>query len=334
MEVKQSQLIVNPDEKERIQAVERNTKNKLKAPVGFYPIRLSTKGKLSVPEVLHFRNFNMNEIIDLSTVTDEEERMFILIKCMNNMVFEDIKCEDLHENELTEILMNIHFMFNSSEIGPYQYHIDNTIEDQELLEKKENIGKVSFTNKDLNTISIQDNFKEPITIKGKNKSFKFRLPRINDTLKAREYVLEKYKAEKEQFLDIEWRLKHNENQSIEKQLPIPDDDLKEYKEYSSKKAKDFLRVFESCLIIGNDKKDFDLNESLEVFDNNEVDLQMWIAYNSTTKNIKFGIDENVIFKDPKDSSKSLARRFLFQPFDFMPDMELQGNSEYTVSFGD
>lgn len=331
-EVRQSDLIVNPDQKDIKDAV-KNTETRLKVPSGYYPIYLSTKGKLDAPKLLHFRNFSLEEVIELSTITQDDEKIFSLIKCMNKMVFEDFDCAFLNEEELTEIMMNIHFMFNSTSVGPYSYYVDEDIEDLDKKNHKDNKSKISFTSKELNTISIMDKFKEPIKITHDKKVFKFRLPRIKDTIYAYEYVLEKYKKERETFMELELDLQHNSNKIHQDHRHIDEKELKAYNEYQKNRAKDFMMVIEASLVIGNSSKKFELVEAIEKLNNNEIPLGFWLKYNKIVKDIKFGLDENVTFVCSK-TKEIISRRFLFQSFDFVPDMELQGSDGYEVQFGD
>jgi len=330
-EPRQADLIINKNED--IKQAVKNTETRLKVPPGYYPIYLSTKGKLDVPKILHFRNFNLEEVLELSTITKDEERIFSLIKCMNNMIFEDIDCSIMHEDELTEVMMNIYFMFNSKEVGPYRYYIDDSIEDEEKKEKKKNIGKISFTAKDLNATSILTKFKEPIKITHDKQTFKFRLPRIKDTLNAYEYVLEKYKAEREKYIELEWKLNFNKNKQITEHQKIDEKEQKEYEAYIKKRMVDFFAIINASLLIGDDKKVFELEETMQKLGNNEIPLGFWLKYNKVTKDLKFGIDEDVTFVCPQTGDKIL-RRFLFQSSDFVPDMELQGSDGYEIQFGD
>lgn len=332
-EVKQSDLIDIPG----LKKVEDNVQNRINSDIGYLPIRLCTKGKLSVPEVLHFRYFNMNELLELSSVVEDEERMFTLIKCINNMKSEkDVLCEDMNEEELIDVLINLHFIYNSNELGPYNYHIDNTIKDEELLNKESNLGKISFTTKDLNIINIKDEFKEPINIKDKENpdiQYKFRFPRIKDALMAREYIMSKYKSEKEKFVELEWNLKYNENKHIKDHKKIDEDLMKEYNDYLKRIRIDTLKIREAYLLVGDKNKNFTIEESLSKIDNNEIPYHIWAVYNSNTEKYRFGIERKISFYCPVNK-EIITRSFLFQPFDFIPDFKLQDDSKYDVSFGD
>ena len=334
--MKANEILMESDgkiKKEDIQKAKQNAEIKTEIPVGYMPIRLSTQGKLSAPEVLHFRNFNIEEIIELASIQDEDEKLFSLIKCLNNMVAEDFDCTNLHEIELTELLYFIHILFNGLEIGPYSYYIDNDIPDPKIKNRKENIGEISFKPKDLNIINIDKNFKEPIKIKKGDKFYKFRLLRIKDTLMAKEYIMERFKEEKEKFVELEYTLQYNQNPHIEKKLPVDSAMEKEYKEYNKKKVSEFTKVLIASILVGNEEGDFDFDTALDKLQNNEIDLDFWIKYNQIAKSIDFGLEETIKFKCPK-SKETLARGFLFQAFDFLPSMESQSATDYDVSFGD
>lgn len=335
--MKQEDLIVRPDEQENIRTRKSKdtSQERTSAPVGYFPIRLSTKGKLSLPALLHFRNYDVNEIIELASVPDNNDRLFSLIKCLNNMVYEDVDLNDAHEKEIVEIMMLIYFSYNGTELGPYPYYINDKIKDVKLLESADNQGEVTFTAKDLDVTNIREDFKEPISIwnKDRTKKFKFRLPRVKDNLFAIEYCENKYKEEKERFAEIAYRIQYNQNKNVTNQLEVKEDEKKAYQNYLKSKDMDLLKVTEASLLTGDENREFTLEDSLELLENQKIDLGYWIKLNNIMSESKFGIKEEVTFKDPK-TKESVTRRFLFQASDFVPDLQSNDSSGYDFSFGD
>jgi len=326
--------------------VEKVLNEKMEIPNGYIEIKLDSLGKLDAPEVLHFRNYSMEDATELAS-TKDEDYLQTLVKCLNRMVWEKFDCSLLHEKELEEIMCNIYLIFWGKLLEGYQYYLDNTIEDSEEKEKKENIGTTIIDITQLKTKTIDKDFKEPIKVDIKGKVVKFRLPRLRDMLLAKTFTYKKYFKDERELSDIQ--------NAVDKKKEISYEDSEKLKSYKENKSRDFIKAYEASIIDEFEgKKLITLEDKINVF--SKVTLPYWKNYEKiVSEKLNFGIDPLVSFipetnyvnqKDDKGNykypefvdengnAKPIIRGFSFQPMDLLPTMELPDDSGVIVSYGD
>jgi hypothetical protein len=334
--------LVNPNEVEKIPVrmtkegtsvlpVEEKINKEREIPEGYIEVKLDSLGKLSAPTILHFRNYNGAEAIELST-RNEDNFIDALVKCLNNMVWEDFDCGNLNEQELVEVMLSIYRSFWGNNLQGWQFYLfeDINCEEAKALEIKDfkdpkNIDDAVIDISKLETKPIMEGFKEPIKVTVNNKIVKFRLPRINDYIYAREYVLEKYYEESRRLSDLE--------EKINKKQTVTYQDNKKYEDYLQRRASDLLLVVQACTLVEvNGIKLETLEEKINNY--NEVTLDHWTLFNDTVKEkLQFGINPEIEVFSMK-LKKPVVRRFSFQPMDLIPTMDIQRDSGNAVSFGD
>ena len=81
-----------------------NLDEKTEYKTGYREINLDSLGKLSAPSKLNYRNYQMDELIDLASLR-EDRQIEGLVNCLNNMCESDFDNGDLHFNELIEIMI-------------------------------------------------------------------------------------------------------------------------------------------------------------------------------------------------------------------------------------
>jgi hypothetical protein len=321
-DLKQADIFYKDDE-ELVKQTEVALEDNKTIPGNYIEIKLNSLGKLSTPAILHFRNYSGEESVELS-MTKEEDILNSLVKCLNNMNYEKFDCSLLHQEELTEILMTILNNYWQTYIEGYKYALDETLIGNDLIDSK-NVAIAKFEIKRINTIPINEKFIEPIKIQIGKDIVKFRLPRIKDVLFAKEFIKRKYFIDEKKLSDIEQKIKDNKEVSY--------DDNEKYEEYKKNKTLDFLKVYESAILVEFNGEKLDTSEKkLEYF--SKVDQNFWLEYDKyVMENVKFGIDPNVTFFSP-ELKKEVIRRFSFQSMDFLPSLGVQATSRATISFGD
>jgi len=304
----------------------------------FITVKLSSLGKLNAPPIIHIRNFNMDDAIELS-VAGDDKLLEQTITTLNGMIKEGFDCSLLHEDELKELLLTIYANFWNSELSGYEYpweedelegldedRVERILSDKEKLECSISINKIK-------TSTINEKFKEPIKITKDELTITFRLPRIKDLLVAKEYVENKYAKQDKEFSNIEAKLKEydtSEWESVVKEN-FPDVHADYYK-YRNGKQYDMIRVMQSQLIEKVAKTKLDtIEKKLDAYKN--IDFGFWSKYNEIVREYaKFGIDEEVEVISPL-THKPTVRRFQFRFMDFIRSLELPDNAGYTVEFG-
>jgi hypothetical protein len=334
--IKQDDLMNKKEEK----STENKKENiKVNIPIGYIPIELSSLGKLSAPATLHFRNFEYSEMIELSSITDENYFIDRLIDCLNRMVYEkNFDCGDLTEKELNEILMNIHYNFHGKEINLPYYDID--VDKKRSYDTKLKSGLVDLT-KLQDTIDINENFKEPITfVLGEDKKFSFRLPRIKDAIKVRNEIKTKYREKEKEFTSIRKSLEYNERMLMDNKPDniIPIDPVMETKYISlqEKKITDLLVSLQKESLIGwNGKNNLVGYEKEQAFTDKDIGYIIE-KFDQVIKSINYGLRDEYtfIFGDPETGeTESKTRRLEFRPILFIPEKESKKIKDIEVQFG-
>ncbi len=304
-------------------------------PREYIPVKLNSLGKLHAPAIIHVRNYNMEDALELSLV-DEETALETTMYILNKMIYESFDPVYLHVEELKEILLTVYSNFWSSTLSEFLYPYENEELEFTDFESKERIiaGKqtpnVDIPIKLIKTDVIHKDFKEPIKIKVKNKEVYFRLSRIKDVLESKEYIEKKYLAKEKEFSNVSSQL----NSEIESERnKVPEDVRLKYEAYTKKRNFDLVKAIQcQVLIKAFGKKLNTLNEKLKYY--TKVDIEFWKAYNRVIeKYATFGINPEVEVKSPL-TGKLIIRRFQFRYLDFLRALDVQNDNAYTVSFGE
>ncbi len=328
--ITQESIFVNEEdekkkEKKLLKEAEESLKDKNLIPYGYIEVKLDSLGKLDAPSILHFRNYSMEEILELSPVIGNENKYLeCLVKCLNKMVYEKFDCSLLHVNEMEEVMMYIFSTFWSRELEGHPYYKDESLP-EDKINKKENILFTNIIISELGTKTLPKDFKEPIKININDDIVKFKLPRIKDTLIAKEYVNRKYFDEERELSDIK--------SAIEKKEKVSYEDKEKYDILQENKGKDFLKVYSASYLYGRNKKIFkSIDEKIEEFPN--IPFKYWQEYEKLVREkCIFGIEQDYKFFST-EMKQEVTRRFRFQSMDFIPTMESKNDSNVVISFGD
>ena len=125
LKTRNNSKIVDIYEKNAVKKAEDSLKLKGEIPYGYIEIEYDTLGKLGNPKSLHFRNYSMEEALEMAT-SNNEDLLFTIVKCLNNMVYEDFDCANFHEKELELTLLNLYFKFWGREIKSIPYKVDES----------------------------------------------------------------------------------------------------------------------------------------------------------------------------------------------------------------
>lgn len=336
-EVTQEMLLPLKDKKILKEVVAGVQKEK-ETPIGYVPVTFISEDKLG-PSVLHFRNYSMEELLELSMSTEETQFNTLINKCLSKMNSEEYDCSLFHSEHIVQIMMTIYLNFWGTKLLSRPYLIDlNGDKDNEA-----NIGRVDIELSQLNHIKLAEEFKEPFTITDDvtKKKIKFILPRVNSIFIAEKYIEKKYKDQEEDFQNIKATLKFIEqlkNSGDPEQIKRADlikVDYAKKKDYDSmqeEKLKDYLRIIQSQLIHSIDDVVLDnIDDKLDAY-KNKIDATAWVRYKNTVQKYgTFGIDPNYTFNI---NGKELTRRFSFRYLDFIPSMDQKTDSGYSVQFDD
>jgi len=334
MSINQNDLLVNEDVKKEV--VPNVVQKPNTIPTGYVSIYLSSKGKLSAPEVLHFRNYEYKEILELSSIYDETYFIDRLIDCLNRMVYENFDCGDFTESELNEVLMNIHLNFWGKDIKLPYYDIDVDKEKGSNTELKSALVDLSK----INTKNIREDFKEPINLKLDNDVFKFKLPRIKDVVKAKKEIKLKFREEEKNFTNIKSIMEFNERAINDDKMDmiraIDPIQQEEYYKFQEKKIQSLIYSLQKETLIGLNNTIATVDyEKQQIFTNSNIGYVL-DAFEDISGNIEYGLDPvyevTEIDKDLKEPQIKL-RRLEFRPLSFVPKKESNKSKKVDIQFG-
>lgn len=306
-------------ENEKVQLIDEKSGVALKSkkvtdmPLGYIPVKFCTKGKLSAPPVLHFRDYNMEEAIELSAITDENYLSRLVI-VLNQMVHEDFDCSQLHLEELKEVLLNIHLNFWGS-----------TLRDFPGLSPEKKREHKDVPIKNIQVDSLDKKFKEPITITDSiGNKIQVRLPRVSDNLEVQEYVNTHFALEEKDFAMVKLQIERGGLKDLSK-ISDPEK-VKEYMEFLEIKAKTYNLAHRMNRVLQfNDETPLTLEEKLAYA--SRIQLSVWASLRrQVIEKYTFGVNSEV-------NIDGQAWRFQFRTVAFLPSLELSDDPRNVVSFG-
>jgi hypothetical protein len=372
--MRQEDLIILPEEVKQQQQVtqsrtrvsntntnvNQNINNNI--PYDYIPVKLDSLGKLEAPAILHFRNYNMEDMLELTSKVGHNSKQ-AFAAALNKMVYENFNCEKLHENELTQILVTLYKSFWSNVIT-IPYHISQDIS-QDILDSKKNIENIDIDINKISTKPIANEFKEPFRLKNNvGKEVCFRLPKLKNALEVDRYLQDKYAEQQRYFSDFENKLKEynqvqefndgvddlnkqreEKNKQLEEAYRLPMESKKplleldnklilEYQKYVEKKAQDFVKL-NYVSFICDPGLELNLLEKISYVEKNKINMLEYIGQYNTVMNkySNFGIQSELEIPVKALGNKVEKRRLLFQLTDFIPSMELSSDKPIDVIFG-
>ncbi len=325
-------------QEEKVVVTSLQEKKQCGIPNTYIPVRLSSLGKLGVPAVVHVRDYSMEEILDIA-MSNEDNNLETLIRCFNNMVYEDIDVADMNQRELMEVLFVLQHKYYSNTIVKHIF-VNPDIEDEEELHSKENVIEEDIPISDLSVETLPDKFIEPFSISDENTKVHFRLNRIKDVLEAKQRFLSENAEGEKLYTPVLNRISFyskkfkGEGEVIAKVRQDFTDDptiIEKAIEYSKKKIKMVTKYTEcGCILKINDKAIDSLDEAVKRY--TEVTGRHWRKFNTLLEDYPFGIQPETTFYSTK-LQKKITRRVALQFSDLLPAPNEETDKSVVVQFG-
>lgn len=302
-------------------------------PIGFIPVNFACKDKLSKP-ILHFRNYSMEELLELASTNETNQFSTLIKKVLNKMVYEKIDCATLHPEQIKQILLTIYLNFWGKSLLQVPYFVDDDSQE------------VAYTDIDINNLTIKDiddRFKEPFSITDDNGlKVKFILPRVSHVFTTDTFIKEFYREQENKFAKVKKlkalieKIENSDDENIRAQLSkitVTEEEDQEYEEFINEKGKMYFCVLESQLIHSiNGVELKTLEEKIDAF-KTKIPIDFWFQYKDNVQKFgSFGIDSNYTFT--REDGTKLTRGFSFRLTDFIPSVEQKTDRKYTVQFDD
>ena len=330
---------------ELVEETEKELKDDI--PSNYIEINLVSNGKIEgIPTKLHFRCYSASDALDLNV--DNDNKLKAITKVLTRLNYENFDISELTIQDVLYILYKLHQNFISRKITK-QVYIDDTIEDEKLLNADENLEKVeipitsmvyAYLGKDYNDNDL-GNIKIPFTIRDNTTkefaSFKFNV--LKDMLRAETYCKNYFKDEFIKYADIRSSLnKINSIRDEEKQdkmfdeyLTENEDKVSEYYDFMIEYGKMVGKIIQAQTIVSYNGKELkSLDEKWDVY-NNKLSYDMWEKYNDVVEKYPFGIKDDIDVYIPS-LKKKVHRRVGFQFNDFVQIDRHEDINRCTVEF--
>lgn len=327
---------------------EKFVNSKASIPAGYLEVRLSTKGKVGAPEILHIRNFKVSEIITLS-MSDNRELPIRLIEMLNDMILEDVDVAKWHESEIEELMLYVFMTFykNKFEDIPFPYDDDDLkVLSESQIEDLKNGRWVPKTeidiSRDIETFDISDNFTPRTTITNKKTGFYvvFDYIKYGDQVIIKQWMDSFFRDEEARFDKIKRSLEYNRGimnqlsdnpESIDKLLPIDKEEEGEYREYLLKRSQVITDVSNIISIVdfnGEDVSNLSVGEKYDrLAGDPRIDYGLILSLSKKQEKKRFGIKPEVSMFDPI-TREVVKRPISFRISTLIQAMQLSGDDDY------
>lgn len=315
---------------------EKAVKTASEIPAGYVEVRLSTRGKVGAPEVLHVRNFKVSDIIALS-MSDRLEIPVRLVNILNEMIWEDVDVAKWHEREVEELMVMIFLTFYKGVLTDIPFLVDE--KDLEYLEKQEGgkdkikaikdgnwVPRVDVNiSKDVSTYDVPDDYNPRITIINKKTGFRvtFDYIKYGDQIVIRNWLDSYFADEEARFARIKKQIDINDDLSrqflddpsaLDKYIELDKDEENEYREYIVKRAQtitDIANIVSIIEIDGRDVSGLSVGEKYEELkDDARIDYNLISHLSKIQAKTPIGIKPEIEVVDP------ITREVVKRPFSF------------------
>lgn len=289
-------------------------------PSEYVPVKLSSVGKLGLPETVHVRDYSFEDSMIFARATDANENQIVL-NILKNVVYEDIDLTKVTLQDALEILMTIMANFYQNSID-MPYYIDENLKG-EARETKENISTAHLRISDIPTLPLSEEVKLPISIEDKRFSVKFDYPRLYHDVAAKKYIEESFAKRDNEMSIIA--------QKIQKGIASYEEQ-KKMDAYNEEKGAEYLRVLNALQILEfNGEKVETLDAKIKAL--KKIPLPVVILLSNIIKvKFNFGLQSEVTFNN-EITGEELTRHFSFRFSSFLSTIQSEDSSRYRVSFG-
>ena len=338
---------------------EREVKEASSTPEGYIEVKLSTKGKVGAPSVVHVRNFKVSEIISLS-LSSNADLPVRLIDILNDMILEDTDVFTWHEKEIEELMVYIFLSFYKPVLTDIPFPF--TEEDFKAMESEPN-GKeqvkdikegrwVPKTTIDIaygvDTFDLSENFSPKITITNKKTGFYvvFDYIKYGDQLIIKRWMDSYFAEDEKRFERIKKQIEINRginNQlidnpdKIENLIPIDKDEEEQFRDYLVKRAQVITDVSNIVSIVdfnGQDLSNMSIGDKYELLkDDARLDYNLISKMSARQRKMQFGIKPEVSMKNPI-TEEVVKRPLSFHIPSIIQAMQVCGSDEYDDGYDD
>ena len=314
-----------------IEETEKELKDDI--PSSYIEVNLVSNGRIEgIPSKLHFRCYSASDALDLNV--DDDNKVKAITKVLTRLSYENFDVGQLPIQDVLFILYRLHGSFISKKIVKKVY-IDDTIEDEKLLNADENLEEVdipitsmvyAYLGKDYDDKDLEGKIKVPFVIRDKttNESVTFKFTVLKDMLRAETYCKNYFKDEFIKYADIRSSLnkihsinnEEKQDEMLDDYLDKNEDKVAEYFEFIMEYGKMVAKIIQAQTIVAYNGKELkSLDEQWDVY-SNKISYDVWEKYNEVVSKYPFGIKDDIDVYIPS-LKKKVHRRVGFQFDDFI-----------------
>jgi len=355
--------ILTDEELSLLSSVKKTNKESEGIPLGYFPIELSTKGKLGAPAIFHIRNFKTGDLVDLS-LADEEDLTETVINMLKNMIWEkDINIKNWHEKEISELLVRIYMIFFTAEMTEIDFELNDS--DHEFLLNKvgqqqydEMIGqirsgkwapKTRIVLTSIETHDLDESFKTTVRVKSNKTGLDigFSYPKFGDVVIMKKFLKQRFEKEDKQFASIkrmiefrremEDKLEAGFDVSLSKIPIVPEAELKKFQKFEIEKALlavDLIKAIQLTHFDGKDLTNAPMEEKIKIAADPRIDYTLNKKIEDYFQTLKFGINEAQVPMYNPITEQVETRRFSFRFLDLLQAIRSFNSDEYDIILDD
>lgn len=338
---------------------EKEVKTAMAVPAGYVEVRLSTKGRVGAPAVVHVRNFKISDIIALS-MSDRLNTPVRLINILNEAILEDTDVAHWHEKEIEELMVYIFLNFYSGTLKDVQFPVND--EDREFISKQpdgkkrlEDLDKglwVPRTDiniaRDVDTYDIPDDYTPRISITNKRTGLKvvFDYIKYGDQIVIKNWLDSHFAQDEARFSKIRKQIEINNNLSsqflndpsnVDKYIEIDKDEENAYMDYLVRRTQaitDVAHIVSIVEIDGEDVSGLSVGEKYEKLCNDaRIDYNLIAHLSKRQAKVPIGIKPEVTMLNPI-TNEVVKRPFSFRIPVILQAMQLFGADDNDDCFDD
>lgn len=338
---------------------EREVFNAKMIPAGYIEVKLSTKGRVGAPAIIHVRNFKISDIIALS-MSGNVDLPVRLINILNDAIYEDVDVAQWHEKEIEELMVYIFLQFYSGILKDVQYPVSESdreyirkMSDGESRLKDLDEGKwVPRTDiniaKGVDTYEVSDDYNPRVTIKNKKTGFKvtFDYIKYGDQIVIKNWLDSYFAKDEARFAKVRRQLEINNDLSyqfldnpdvINKYIEIDKDEENAYRDYLIRRTQaitDIANIVSIVEIDGEDVSGLSVGEKYEKLAHDaRIDYNLIAHLSKKQSKAPIGIKPDVEMLDPI-TNEVVKRPFSFRIPVIIQALQLSGNDDYDDCFDD
>lgn len=339
--------------------IEKQTHQISETPAGYIEVKLSTKGKVGAPEIVHVRNFKVSEILALS-ISDQMELPSRLINILNDMIIEDTDVSTWHEKEVEELILYIFMTYYKGTMEDIPFPLNE--EDMKYIKSQPNgeekvkdieegkyVPKTSIViSEAVDTYELVEDFTPRITITNKKTGFyvTFDFIKYGDQIVIKNWMDSFFRNEETRFESIKNKLEYNKgiaNQlkdspsALDNLIAIDEKEEAEYKDFVIKKVQvitDVSRIISIVDFNGQDVSKLSVGEKYDLLATDaRIDYNLIAKLTKRQDKMPFGIKPDVSMKNPI-TGEVVKRPMSFRISAIIQAMQLSGNDDYDDGFDD